>query len=294
MSESFVAVPGAPRRLRLQCRPNQESRAALAIYRPAHWVRKASTQASRFVPMDLWRPRVDAEGSQLSSLIEGLLAESFPGFALMRSSRPGRYIVGLSKGGGLRHVAKVTHGRDKGLVNEAQYLDQARCRVRAPKVTATLFDDELSVIVTEAISASPRMVPLAQAVTTTVALQCQRLSSPPLVHGDLTVWNLLGTSEEGPCLLDWEAADARTDPWWDLVHFVASMGEFLRAWSPHRAMRLLEGATVVGPIVDAGLVARTAVRPTLRECLMRKSMSCESLRLARYLRRMNAVYASYN
>jgi hypothetical protein len=286
MAEQFIAVPGAPSRLDIRCRPARASRAALAVYRPFRWPRRAFTLVGGLVPMRLWRPRRDPEGARLASVVEDALGQRFPGLALMRSSHAGRLVVGLSEPGALLYVAKAAMGGDSGLRNEAAHLELARRRVRTPRVAATRFDDDVSVLVTEAVGLAGRVVGLAEAVATAVALQRAQVDCPPIVHGDLTAWNLLDTVEGDRLVLDWEMADARTDPWWDLLHFVASTGQLLGTWPPDRAARLLGTEAVICPLVDAGIVGRRAALAELRDCVGRQAASCGSQRRSDYLRAM--------
>jgi Phosphotransferase enzyme family len=81
----------------------------------------------------------------------------------------------------------------------------------------------------------------------------------PLVfqHGDPGPWNVLVTSDERPAFLDWEAAEPRGIPLWDLFHFLRSYGllvsraagtrEPLQSFTEH----FLQRSAVNGLLVDA-------------------------------------------
>jgi hypothetical protein len=81
----------------------------------------------------------------------------------------------------------------------------------------------------------------------------------PLVfqHGDPGPWNVLVTSDGRPAFLDWEAAEPRGIPLWDLFHFLRSYGllvsraagtrEPLQSFTEH----FLQRSSVNGLLVDA-------------------------------------------
>ena len=99
----------------------------------------------------------------------------------------------------------------------------------------------------------------------------------PLVfqHGDPGPWNVLVTGDGRPAFLDWEAAESRGMPLWDLFHFVRSYGLAVSRADGTRDRQasfeehFLAGSALTGVLVDATarFCARTRLSPSLVEPL---------------------------
>ena len=78
----------------------------------------------------------------------------------------------------------------------------------------------------------------------------RRLSAPrdggaPLVHGDLTPWNMW-RGRSGLSVFDFELAVMRCTPLFDLAKFVAWTGAVTGSWPPVRAVELLTHRHEIG------------------------------------------------
>ena len=140
-------------------------------------------------------------------------------------------------------VVKVGARRDAGLATETELLGRlngAASPVIAPKVRWNGAWREHLVLATEAIRLSDSQldVSLEQAAGTATALSTGCSGVGPLVHGDLSPWNLLRTPS-GLALVDWEEGRTGCEPLYDLAHFVVMRSALLQRESPERAMSLL-------------------------------------------------------
>lgn len=103
---------------------------------------------------------------------------------------------------------------------------------------------------------------LRQKLERQVACVADSTSAYPLVlqHGDPGVWNLLST-EGGTVLLDWESADLRGQPLWDLFHLLRSWGVAVARARGTRdpVTGWLKTATRPGPVSDLQVGAAAEV-----------------------------------
>jgi hypothetical protein len=104
-------------------------------------------------------------------------------------------------------------------------------------------------------------------------------------HGDPGPWNVLVTSDGRPAFLDWEAAEPRGMPLWDLFHFVRSYGLLVSRATGTRAplqsftAHFLQRSAVNQLLVDAttrfcaetGLAA-DLVEPLFYTCWMHRGL----------------------
>jgi hypothetical protein len=156
------------------------------------------------------------------------------------------YVVG-------RHgsvVVKVGGPLDSGLANEAALLvnlDGAAGPITVPHVRWYGEWMDRLVLATEAIplAGSRRDVSLEEALEASTALSAGTPTVGPLVHGDLSPWNLLRTPQ-GLALVDWEEARIAREPLFDLAHFVVSSCALVWRDKPERALTLLTKPGSVG------------------------------------------------
>jgi Phosphotransferase enzyme family len=149
------------------------------------------------------------------------------------------YIVG-------RHasvVVKVGAPLDSGLSNEAALLSKLHGTAGPVVVPQLRWRGEWRehlVLATEAIDLadSQRDVSLEEAADTATALSLGSATAGPLVHGDLSPWNLL-RARTTLALVDWEAARLGCEPLFDLAHFVVTTCALIRREPPQRAVSLL-------------------------------------------------------
>jgi hypothetical protein len=221
-----------PHRLRLAS--SAPDAPALAIYRPSSTLGQVRLAASRALPpVRAQRPELPTR-----SEIAAWLKEPVGDVAAMNSSAIGRWIVGVDDGRTLQTVLKIGLAMDEGLKNEAEILSQFNDpAIRTPElVRFDTFGGGLAVA-TRAFPPQKRMPSLDDALEVALAL---RLSSRPLVHGDLAPWNFVALDGEPRwALIDFENARFATEPLFDLAHFVIRSGELLGSWSPQRAVDLL-------------------------------------------------------
>jgi len=103
------------------------------------------------------------------------------------------------------------------------------------------------VLATEAITLadSTRDVSLEEAVDASTTLSLGSSTLGPLVHGDLSAWNLLRTPH-GLALVDWEEARIAREPLFDLAHFVVCSCALVWRDKPQRALTLLTAPGSLG------------------------------------------------
>jgi hypothetical protein len=144
-------------------------------------------------------------------------------------------------------VVKVGDLLDAGLSTEAfllRKLNGMAGPVTVPRVRWHGTWREHLVLATEAIQLadSQRDVSVEEAARTATALCIGFATVGPVVHRDLSPWNLLRTPN-GLALVDWEGGRMAREPLFDLAHFVVMRGGLLRLEQPERAVSLL---TAVG------------------------------------------------
>jgi hypothetical protein len=140
-------------------------------------------------------------------------------------------------------VVKVGGPLDSGLANESALLvelDGAAGPITVPRVRWYGAWMDRLVLATEAIplAGSRRDVNLEEALDASTALSAGAATVGPLVHGDLSPWNLLRTPQ-GLALVDWEEARIAREPLFDLAHFVVSSCALVWRDKPERALTLL-------------------------------------------------------
>lgn len=164
--------------------------------------------------------------------------------AARRSSSRSRWLLSFSNRRGVFAVAKVGPSDDAPLRNEADVLRDLSERdvgVAAPELLeAGEWRDRFVVVMRPLDRRSSHVFDPRQ-----VAIVADRLARPldggePLVHGDLTPWNVWRDASR-VVVIDWEFAERRVAPLWDLSRFILTAGERAEAWGPGEAVELLTG-----------------------------------------------------
>ncbi|MEO6859749.1 MAG: amino acid adenylation domain-containing protein [Solirubrobacteraceae bacterium] len=140
-------------------------------------------------------------------------------------------------------VAKVGTRLDAGLSREAALLgelDGTAGSVIVPRVRWAGAWRERYVLAMDALELADnqRAVSVGDAACTATSLSLGSAKVGPMVHGDLSPWNLLRTPS-GLALIDWEGGRTAREPLYDLAHFVVMRGALLRHDIPEHAVALL-------------------------------------------------------
>jgi hypothetical protein len=161
------------------------------------------------------------------------------GVATIKSSQDGRFIAGVADNAHLIAVLKIGRTDDLGLANEARFLTLLERTGLVPELVAAGEHHGRFFIATRAVPRIARSsaVSVEQAADLATALQASN-AFEPIVHGDLTPWNVVPTRD---CLVlvDWEHAAVGVQPMYDLTHFVVQCGALLGRWSAGEASALL-------------------------------------------------------
>jgi hypothetical protein len=182
--------------------------------------------------------------------ILGRLGVRRNGLAAMRSSRGGRWILGIERFGGLAFVAKCGSLTDDSLRNEATMLGLlARCQPGF-LVPELVFADEIEgafVVVVRSAGRNrrPARFDLERAATIATTLTLGVDPVGPVVHGDFAEWNLIGSNSD-VTLVDWEASRKERAPLWDLSHYVVQHAALVRGTRTTDVVRILTGPGSVG------------------------------------------------
>jgi hypothetical protein len=259
-------VPCTPSRVDLLMAGN--ARAGLAIYQPQSPWARIGTRTSW--GLGLLGAAVDDPIDELADLwaVLGLLPT---GVAAMRSSNPGRLVLGACRNGRLQNVIKIGESGDTPLRHEARMLLTplaADLRVSRPELTWSGEWRDRYVLVTRAVERETlarwtieEILPIAAGMAHAGA------EGQSLTHGDLAPWNLLRTAG-GPVLLDWEFSRWSDEPLHDLAHFVMQSGALRGEYSPGRGVELLCAADSPGVrLLQALGVDGSLARPLLVEYL---------------------------
>jgi glycosyltransferase involved in cell wall biosynthesis len=241
MAADWRHLPLTPGRLALVSTADPPSTSSATIYQP----QRPRAQAGYRISLGLHRLGLTrAAGSPplpLGEMLEAAELEA-DGLTVMRSSAPGRWIVGIERAGRLQHVAKIGALSDAGLEKEVATLGALAGQNTAlliPRLRWSGSVDGFSAMVTSALPArSTQPVTIDDAARVATELCRGSVGGQHRTHGDLAPWNLTRTSA-GLALHDWEDSRAVFDPLADLTHFVAQSGALLGWWSPAAAVELL-------------------------------------------------------
>jgi glycosyltransferase involved in cell wall biosynthesis len=230
-SQSWSAPWGYPTRIGLRVTSDIRPRDALSIYPPQKRTaiirnRVAATGVAIGLGAAVDEPPVPIHE------ILSQLKMSHNGIAAMRSSRGGRWILGIEQAGELAVVAKCGPLSDVGLRNEAQALSLLSGGSRPFHIPELIYSGEIDdafVVIVKSASHHKRSshldVDKAASIATTLTLGIDPLG--PIVHGDFAEWNLIW-SGDGVTVIDWEAWHVGRAPLWDLSHYVVQHAALVR------------------------------------------------------------------
>jgi hypothetical protein len=261
-------VPAPPRLQRLAASSptdRQARLAALRTYRPLTGRARAADGLARVA---LRRPLASqVPEPALSAVVEGLGIDEVASWASFSGSQDGRRILSVVDAAGAMYVAKVNSvGHDPGLDNEIRWLrflaDAPLTAFRPPALAFAGVVGGFQLHVTRGLSVSSRSWRWSDVVDVCTNLQTLER---PIVHGDLTPWNLHAT--QALVVLDWESCTHAEAPLRDLCHFVVAVGGRLRGLRPREAATLLVRPGGPGALLAArlGLTTKELHAQVLRE-----------------------------
>lgn len=207
------------------------------------------------------------------------------GGAAIRSWQADRMVICIV-GRAASVVVKVGSHRDVGLSTEGVLLGKLTGitgTVLVPQVRWHGTWREYLILATEAIQLADRQgdVPIELAADTATSLSLGSSTVGPLVHGDLTPWNLLRT-RNALALVDWERGRVSREPLFDLANFVVMRSALLRRDQPERALAQLTAPGSLGWRHLAALDVDPSTAPALlRDYLERTWHITESTRAYR-------------
>ena len=250
-SQQWVRPPGFPRRLDVRATRATEPRDGFRIYAPQRPIARLRYGVAR---LPLLRSRVFAREQPSWPLAElvATLGINADHAVAMRSSSPGRWIIGLEYRHVLVAVAKCGPLDDVGLRREGDLLGvlgDADPWLRPPELLLAGEVGGNFAVVTRAL---PRRIGRLSLVE--VAEVATRLTNgalgPPLVHGDLAQWNAVRTRDR-LWLVDWEHGRRERVPLWDLANHLCREAVLLRRFGPRQ---------VAAHLIDEGSVGYVHLR----------------------------------
>lgn len=263
---------GYPARLDMRVTGAPLATAATSIYPPQ---RTVSLYASRLGSLGARVGLVRGSG-QPPVPVERIMSElgiTFDSIAMMRSSTDRRWVVGVQHLGRLHLVLKIGEESDEGLRTEAAMLEMlagATTTWRVPPLAVYDVVEGWVVLGTWAIERSRPVharPPLADVEVIVDDLVTGRAAGVPVVHGDLTPWNMFRDTNGRWVVLDWETATLDRRPMWDLTHHIVRRGILLGDPSPTRAAAILTGADSVGARHCRAIGAELGPAEYVRHCL---------------------------
>ena len=173
-------------------------------------------------------------------------------FAVSKSNHPGRWVALLiTKDGAIEAVAKVaTNARmQKALDDEGAALKTLAPLLPAPLAGPRVLAQERGLMLLEVVQwrAGVRSWGLPEEVAHALGIFFRRNAvdegeTKGLAHGDFAPWNLFRTPP-GWTILDWEHAEERAEPFFDVLHYV-TMAHSLLGHPSRRA--ILDGVLGYG------------------------------------------------
>lgn len=247
---------------RLDVRMAGHDTAALDVYRPIRLVARSADAVGRLLVTAHATPRTSTPDPAVDALVAVLQRDGavITGVAAMASSTARRWVVGLARCGHLVHVAKVGPIDDPGLAREVANLGRLKetnglDSVRTPLAHTVALDIDRAVLMTSAPEG--QLAPLTDvAAAVHVATE---LAQHNWTHGDLAPWNAFRDEHGGLHLIDWELAEQRLRPLWDMVHFLVRLGATTHPRESRSALAALaRAAPTFRRLLDASGVMPTA------------------------------------
>jgi hypothetical protein len=228
--------------------PRAAAVAATAIYHPITPRARAGWEALRLLAA-VGAYRLLPRGQAPPREVREALAPYLPrggSLVVARSSHPGRYLALLIDRQGRHHgLAKVaaTPEAAPALEREARWIGSLAPLLPPPLAAPSVVAHEPGLLLLEAVAWRPRRHPwqlddqVAHALGSFFRAGAQRQDGrhprgPS--HGDFAPWNMLRTGN-GWTLVDWEAADLASPPFFDLFHYLVQ-GHALLANPSRRAL----------------------------------------------------------
>lgn len=243
----WMKPPGFPHRLDVRVTRAREPRDGFRIYVPQRQLARLRYRVGR-LPMirSFVRPR-DAPLCQFErwSEMAGIEAESA---VAMRSSAPGRWIVGLEHNDQLVAVVKCGPPDDAGLRREAEllaHLESTDPWIQSPDLLAVGQVEGCFVVITKAASPRSGQLSLDQIGELTTRLTNGAAFGAPLFHGDLAQWNVIAADDQ-VWLIDWEHAEYERRPMWDLANHLFRESVLVGRYTARQVVRHLIAEGSVG------------------------------------------------
>lgn len=225
---------------RAHARTAGDSWYARSFYRSYQPTARALAPVSHLaLRMDLGRPvsppvPLEEIGHLLDLDIDGALA--------IESSMSGRLVVVCGTGRSQVAVVKIAGPHDDKLANEAALLKTIAGSANGfsvPRLRWVGQWRERLVVAMDAVFTTDKPVfDVETALRLSTALVNGPISMGPVVHGDLSPWNILG-SQVSPVLIDWEYGRRERLPLFDLAHFVVACGALLGRYTEREARAVL-------------------------------------------------------
>ena len=231
-------VPFTPKRLSMTAAG--AARPAGRLYEPFHPVRRVLKPVGVAAAVHGVAPRAP-EPFDVRDLCADI-GIACGGYVTLRSSYPGRWLIGVCSGGRMTTVIKVATEPDRPLQKEIATLLQLKLApprtFDVPVVRWSGTWGENVVLAVEAFGPAQVVTHVEDVVSLCDAMVNGERGMRPVVHGDLAPWNVRLRGGR-PVVLDWESAYPGRAPLRDLAHFVISSGALLSSHTPVEAFDLL-------------------------------------------------------
>lgn len=238
------------------------ARAGLRIYHPVTLKARIGWEAARTVSF-LGGFRVMPRGAAPLQVIRGAADPYIPtggALSVATTNHAGRSVALIVAADGspvaVAKIATSPEGRDA-LAREARNLERLGELLSPPLSAPRILGRGDGVLVVEAVKWQARWRPWRMPEAVAFALgaffragavaDCDRFG---LSHGDVAPWNLL-KSTDGWVLIDWEDAQERQTPFYDLIHFLVQAHAHLGRPSRSALLRGFLGKSWIGAAVAA-------------------------------------------
>ena len=264
-SAPWRSVWPTPSRVGLSAAGGGGATPALAIYRPHRASSRSAVAAARLLHRFGLGLSATPPPPEILAFIDEL-APGADGWAAMRSSYPGRFVIAAARHGKLEAFVKVGPPTDDALEREATTLKtigEADLGLTVPRIRRWGMCGTWHVLAVEPLDLRKDEVPDELVLGEAIAL-----FHAGWVHGDFAPWNVLWT-DRGIALIDWEAAEQASRPLHDLAHFVVQRGGLAGRYPAERAVDLLTRPGSLGArYLDAIGIDPREAGPLVRQYLV--------------------------